>query len=88
MVFEFLYIAITNARPTTAEAAAIAITKRAKTCPRPSALPKNLLKVTRFIFAAFNISSMDINIPIAFFRVKIPNIPMENNPALRNKKWH
>ncbi len=87
MVFAFLYIDITRPSPTTAEAAAMAMTKRAKIWPKPSGLPQNLLNVIRFIFAAFNINSIDIRSPIAFFRVKIPNMPIENRAALRIKKW-
>ena len=81
----FLYREITIASPTAASAAATVRTKKTKICPL--SFPRKLEKETRDKFMAFNISSMHINITMAFLRTRTPTTPILNSTALntRNK---
>ncbi len=73
----FLNNEITIDNPTAASAAATVITKNTKICPL--SLPRNDEKATKDKFIAFNISSMHINIIIAFRLKRTPATTMLNN---------
>jgi hypothetical protein len=61
------------------------ITKMENICPVKRVGVINLEKAMKFIFTALNISSKDINTPIAFLRVNTPNMPIEKRIAAKVK---
>jgi len=71
------------AKPTVASAAAMVMTKMANICPTKAVGVTNLEKATKLILTALNINSIDIKIPMAFLRVKTPNIPMQKRKVLK-----
>ena len=79
----FLNRDITIARPTAASAAATVMTKNTKICPLE--VPKNAENDTNDKFIEFSISSIHINMTIAFLLIKTPITPIENNNALKIK---
>jgi hypothetical protein len=61
------------------------ITKIENICPVKIVGVMNLEKAMKFMLTALNISSIDIKTPIAFLRVKTPNIPMQKRIAAKAK---
>src|SRR5262249_35408697 len=74
------YMVSTMARATATSAAAITITKIAKSWPCRLPGPKRA-KATRLTFAEFRISSMPISTFTALRRVRTPSMPRENRAA-------
>ena len=85
MVFIFLKIITMIAKPTATSAAATAIIKNTKTCPLGSDLYDE--KAISKRLTALSISSMDINIMMAFFLIKTPTIPIVNSIVAKSTKF-
>jgi hypothetical protein len=71
------------ARPTAASAAATVITRR--TITWPSKDDKLRAMATKLKFTALSISSMHINITIAFLLITTPSTPIVNRMTLKPK---
>src|SRR5262249_25657256 len=80
-VWRWRKIAMMMARPTTASAAATAMTKKTITCP--SIDPRKREKTMKVKFTALSISSMDIRMTMRFRRISTPMTPMAKTMALR-----
>ena len=79
----FLYNDITIAKPTAASAAATVITKKTNICPLSE--PRKLENETSERLIALSISSMHINITIAFLLTSTPATPILKSSALNTK---
>lgn len=80
-------MATISASPTTTSQAATVIMKITINWPKGVFVYRNLLSAAKFMFAALNISSMDINMPMMFLLVMTPKRPIANIIAESISKW-